>query len=243
MKSTSKNILITICARGGSKGIPGKNIKEINGRPLLAYTVASARAFIEKHGGEIILSTDSERIKEEGDKLGLKTDYSRPDRLATDTAGKPEAIKDAMLWHEEKTGRKVDYVIDLDVTSPIRTVEDIENCMTLVEQDEDTLTSFSVNRAARNPYFNMVEETGDGFCKVVLGGKYTTRQSAPKVYDMNASIYVYRRDALMVETPRAVTKHSRCYVMDHICFDLDNPEDFEYLEFLLSHNKLQGILA
>ena len=243
MNHNDLNILVTICARGGSKGIPGKNIKTIKGKPLLAYTVETARKFIDKHGGELILSTDSPDIKAVGEMIGLISDYTRPDFLADDKAGKPDAIKDVMLWHEKKTGKKVDMVIDLDVTSPIRNVGDIEKCLELVIKNPDTLTSFSVSPAARNPYFNMVEEKPDGYCKVILGGQYTTRQSAPKVYDMNASIYVYRRVALMAENPKAVTPFSRCYVMDHICFDLDNPEDFEYLEFLLTNNKLNHILA
>ncbi|MCH5239346.1 MAG: acylneuraminate cytidylyltransferase family protein [Muribaculaceae bacterium] len=237
------NILVTICARGGSKGIPGKNIKIIAGKPLMAYTVEVAKKFIKGKNAAIILSTDSEEIKNVGKELGIYTDYTRPDYLANDTVGKPDAIKDAMLWYETETGKKVEFVIDLDITSPIRNVEDIQRCLDLVKEDKEVLTSFSVNPAARNPYFNMVEETSDGYCKVVLGGKYTTRQSAPKVYDMNASIYVYRREALDIESPRAVTPRSKCYVMDHMCFDLDEPLDFEYLEFLLTHDKLKNIMG
>lgn len=236
-------LLITVCARGGSKGIPGKNIKIINGRPLLAYTIDAANKFIARHGGRLILSTDSEEIKNEARKLGVDTEYTRPDFLAGDTVGKPDAIKDAMLWCEHQYGFTADFVIDLDVTAPIRTLADIENCLKLVTENDDTLTSFSVNPSSRNPYFNMVEETGRGYCKVVLGGQYTTRQDAPKVYDMNASIYVYRRDALLTEYPKAVTSFSRCYVMDHICFDLDNPEDFDYLEYLIVNGKLRNILS
>ena len=237
------DILITICARGGSKGIPGKNIKMIAGKPLMAYTVEVAKKFIIGKNAEIILSTDSDAIKNIGKELGIYTEYSRPSYLANDTAGKPDAIKDAMLWYEAKTGKKIEFVIDLDITSPIRTVDDIQACLDLVEGDEKVLTSFSVSPCARNPYFNMVEETPDGYCKVVLGGKYTTRQAAPKVYDMNASIYVYRREALDIEFPRAVTPKSKCYVMHHICFDLDEPLDFEYMEFLLTHGKLKNIMG
>ncbi len=235
------NTLITICARGGSKGIPGKNIKPVGGRPLLAYTASVALDYARKHGADIVLSTDSEEIRRVGAEAGVPTDYERPDFLANDTCGKPDAIKDALLYAEKYYGKRYDFVIDLDVTSPIRTLEDIERCVDNLKGREDALTIFSVNPCARNPYFNQVEEGKDGFCHVVLGGKYTTRQSAPKVYDMNASIYVYRREALDCENPKAVTSRSMVYVMDHICFDLDEPSDYDYLAYLLDSGKLKLI--
>lgn len=232
------NILITICARGGSKGIPGKNIKPVGGKPLLAYSVEVAKNFAAKYGADIILSTDSKEILEVGKKCGLHTDYIRPDFLANDTCGKSDAIKDALLWAERNNGKRYDFVIDLDVTSPIRTIEDVENCLAIIKENKKALTVFSVNHCARNPYFNMVQEKSDGFYSVVLGGTYTTRQSAPKVYDMNASIYVYRRNTLDCENPKAVTDRSLIYVMKHICFDLDEPSDYDYLAYLLDTGRL-----
>ena len=233
-----KNILVTICARGGSKGIPGKNIKPVGGRPLLAYTADVAKNFARKHNADIILSTDSAEIKAVGRDCGLPDEYVRPDILANDTCGKPDAIRDAMLWAENRHGKTYDYVVDLDVTSPIRTLADIENCIAMMDNDSEALTVFSVNPCARNPYFNMVQQQPDGYFSVVLGGRYTTRQSAPKVYDMNASVYVYRRESLMAEPPRAVTPKSLAYVMDHVCFDLDEPSDYDYLAYLLDNGKI-----
>lgn len=232
------NCLITICARGGSKGIPGKNIKPVGGKPLLAYTASVALEYARRHGADIVLSTDSEDIRRVGSQAGVPTDYERPDYLANDTCGKPDVIKDALLYAEKYYGRQYDYVIDLDVTSPIRTLEDIERCVAMLEADKEALTVFSVNPCARNPYFNQVQQGEDGYCHVVLGGRYTTRQSAPKVYDMNASIYVYRREALLCAEPRAVTPRSLAYVMDHICFDLDEPSDYDYLAFLIDTNRI-----
>lgn len=232
------NILITICARGGSKGIPGKNIKPVNGKPLLWYTASVARTISEKYNADIIVSTDSEEIKKVASECGLTTGYTRPDYLANDTCGKPDAIKDALLYAENNHRKKYDFIVDLDVTSPIRTVEDIKGCISSIENCEDALTIFSVNPCARNPYFNMVQEKENGFFGVVLGGRYKTRQSAPKVYDMNASIYVYRREALDCENPKAITERSLIYVMDHICFDLDEPSDYDYLSYLLETGKI-----
>lgn len=232
------NILVTICARGGSKGIPGKNIKPVGGKPLLAYTAGIAKKFADAHGADLVLSTDSDAILDVGRDYGLPTDYRRPAILANDTCGKPDAIKDAMLWAEKTFGKTYDYVVDLDVTSPIRTLDDIESCLKLIEADPQALTIFSVNPCERNPYFCQVEQKQNGFYSVVCNGHFTTRQSSPKVYDMNGSIYVYRRASLDCDDPRAVTSRSLIYAMNHICFDLDEPDDYEYLAYLIDSGKI-----
>lgn len=232
------NILLTVCARGGSKGIPGKNIKEVGGRPLLAFTAEMAVAFAEKHGCDLGFSTDSDKIRRVGAALGLPADYVRPDWLANDTVGKPEAIRDVMFFNERKHGKRYDYVIDLDVTSPIRTMQDIEKCLETITADPEALTIFSVNPCARNPYFCQVEQGKDGYCHLVKEGSFTTRQSSPKVYDLNGSIYVYSRESLDMEHPRAITPRSLVYVMPHICFDLDEPEDYDYLCYLIDTGKI-----
>lgn len=232
------NILVTICARGGSKGIPGKNIKELAGRPLISYTIAAARQFAAKYGYAIAVSTDSDAIKDVCRRYGLDCPYSRPDFLANDTVGKPDAIKDVMLWAEKHYGTVFDAVLDLDVTSPIRTLADIEKCVAIAADNPDALTVFSVNPCARNPYFCMVEKKSNGFYGVVKDGHFTSRQTSPAVFDMNGSIYVYRREALDCDDPRAVTQRSLVYVMPHICFDLDEPEDYDYLAYLVDKGKV-----
>lgn len=232
------NILITVCARGGSKGIPGKNIKPVGGKPLIAYTIEAALQFAKTINAEVELSTDSSQIKAVAAEYGLPTEYVRPDFLANDVCGKPEAIRDVMLYAEKLHGKTYDYVLDLDVTSPIRTQQDIQRCLAMILEKPEAKTIFSVSPCARNPYFNQVEEDGSGYCHVVIDGKFTARQSAPKVYDINGSIYVYRRDALDCENPRAVTDRSLVYVMDHLCFDLDEPQDYDYLAYLLDTGRL-----
>lgn len=233
------NLLVTVCARGGSKGIPGKNIKPVAGRPLLQLTADIALKFAQECGADIILSTDSEQILEVGGKCGLPTEYRRPDHLADDHCGKPDAIRDAMLWSEKRHGKTYDMVIDLDVTSPIRTLEDIRRCLAMIEADSNALTIFSVSPSGRNPYFNMVQQKESGYYGTVVDGMFTSRQTCPKVYDINGSIYVYRREALMMEPPRAVTSRTLVYVMDHICFDLDEPSDYDYLTYLVDTGKLE----
>jgi CMP-N,N'-diacetyllegionaminic acid synthase len=234
------NILITICARGGSKGIPGKNIKLLNGKPLIAYTIEVAKTFSKKFNCKIALSTDDSKIKETAAEFGLETSYNRPADLSTDQAGKIGTIHD-LLKHEEKLADlEYDYVLDLDVTSPLRTMQDLESAFSILENDPDALNLFSVNNAARNPYFNMVERQDDGYFKLVKDkGSIIGRQSAPEVFDLNASFYFYRRDFFRSLFPTVFTPRSLVYVMPHICFDLDHLIDFVFLEFLLSNNKLE----
>lgn len=233
-----ENILITVCGRGGSKGIPGKNIKPVAGRPLLSYTAAQALKLADCLGADVVLSTDSDEIRRVGGQYGLPTEYVRPAFLADDVCGKPDAIRDAMFWAEKRYAKTYDYVIDLDVTSPIRTIDDVLASLDMIRRRPDALTVFSVNPAARNPYFSMVSQREDGFFSEVIPAKFTTRQSCPKCYDMNGSIYVYSRESLLPEHPRAVTPHSLAYVMNHICFDLDEPIDYDYLAFLMEQGKV-----
>ncbi len=231
------NLLITICARGGSKGIPGKNIRQLNGKPLIAYSIDTAKKF---GGSEAVLaiSTDSEDIKNVAEQAGLHTSYSRPAHLATDQAGKIETIEDLLLHEEKVHGKRFDYILDLDVTSPLRTVQDLKDAFAIIRSDEQALNLFSVNPAARNPYFNMVEQSEDGYYRLVKKGSFLTRQSAPKVYELNASFYFYRRAFFEQESKPTIGARSLVYIMPHTCFDLDHPIDFEFMEFLVSNNKL-----
>jgi N-acylneuraminate cytidylyltransferase len=235
------NILITICARGGSKGIPGKNIKVIAGKPLIEYSVTVAKRLANKCKAKIVISTDDEAIKIAANKVGVFTEYVRPYFLATDVAGKIDTIKDLLLYEESLVKYKYDYILDLDVTSPLRTLEDLEKALEILKNNKEALNLFSVNDAARNPYFNMVEENSNGFYSLVktnLNGSVMTRQSAPKVFDLNASFYWYRRAFFEKDIKSAITDKSLIYNMNHICFDLDHPIDFLFMEYLLENNKL-----
>lgn len=235
------DFLITICARGGSKGIPGKNIKTVNGKPLIGYSLEHALQFKEKYPStQIYLSTDSIEIKETVADFSREvvTNYIRPQHLATDSAGKVATILDLLFYAEEKENKKYDYVLDLDVTSPLRNLDDLQKSLNIIEQNKKGLNLFSVNPAARNPYFNMVEEQENGFYSQSKKGKFLSRQVAPKVYDLNASFYFYKRRFFTEGHLTPITDHSLVYVMPHICFDLDHPIDFEFLSFLMKENKL-----
>lgn len=234
------NIFITICARGGSKGIPGKNIKVLNGKPLIGYTIDVAKRFQEKYENvEIALSTDSDEIIRVAEECGLHSDYKRPVSLGGDTVGKIDVIKDIVLYTEKIKDIHYDYVLDMDVTSPLRTLEDMEEAFELINADPNAINLFSVSEPGRSPYFNQVEQKDNGYYnKVKDAGTVLTRQSAPKVYDLNASFYIYRRKFFDLGYKGAITDRSLIYLMKHICFDLDHPIDFEIISFLLGNNKL-----
>lgn len=231
------NILITICGRGGSQGVPGKNIRQLNGIPLIGYTIIIAKEFAKKYNADIGLSTDSKEIIDVAKQFGLVTKYLRPSNLATSTAGKVEVIRELKVYEESLRSKNYDFVLDLDISSPLRTLKDLEKAFDMLKNNEDSLNIFSVNPSNRNPYFNMVEKNSDGFYQVVKPlESILSRQKAPEVFDMNASFYIFKRQFFLLNYTKSTTDKSLAFVMDHICFDIDHPIDFLIMEFLLTNN-------
>ncbi len=236
------NILITICARAGSKGIPGKNTKLLNGKPLIAYSLETAKKFAKLYNAHLAISTDDDTVKKICTSFGINTTYTRPEILATDSAGKVDTIFDLLL-HEEKNGKlKFDYILDLDVTSPLRNLHDLTEAFNMILTDTEALNIFSVSKAIKNPYFNMVEKKESGYYHLVKLGNFLTRQSATPVYEMNASFYFYKRSFFEQVQKSVVNNRSLIYLVPHTCFDLDHPIDFEFMEFMLVNNKLDFTL-
>ena len=230
------SVLITICARGGSKGIPGKNIKLLNNKPLICYTIDLAKKF-QQHvtGTDIALSTDSEEIKRVAESCGLQTTYTRPSVLAADWVGKIDVITDVLQYFQQNSRFKYDYVLDLDVTSPMRNLNDLFTAFDVLKNNTDAVNLFSVSPASRNPYFNMVEQKENGFFTQVKnpGTAIFTRQSTPAVYDLNTSFYFYRQAFFIQGYKEAITDKSLVYIVPHQCFDLDHQVDFDFLSYLL----------
>lgn len=232
------NLLITICARGGSKGVKGKNIRTLARKPLIYYTIKQARDWGK--GRRIVVSTDSEEIAEIAKESGAEVPFIRPADLATDTAAKTPVIRHALNFCEDLYKERYDLIMDLDVTSPLRKVSDLENALNLFLQKKPQ-TLFSVVPARRNPYFNMVEETTDGRVNLSKKGNFASRQEAPKVYDMNASIYIYDRAFLKNEKNTSpISDNSIVYVMDELSrTDIDCELDFRFIEYLVN----EGIIS
>ena len=229
-------ILVTICARGGSKGLPKKNILPLNGMPLIHYSIKIAQR-LQKHYPDTVieLSTDSQEIQAVAQEAGLKTTYTRPNPLASDTSGKIAVIEDLLRFSEKQYQTTFDFIIDLDVSAPLRTVEDVHEAFEMLQAHNEALNIFSVSEARKNPYFNMVEPSGKGdFVQLVKQKEEVLgRQAAPAVYEMNASFYIYKRSFFTQGCTSAVTSQSLAYVMEHTCFDIDSREDFNQMEYML----------
>lgn len=230
----SVRILVTIAARGGSKGIKGKNIRPLNGLPLIAYTIRQAKRWGK--AARIIVSTDSPAIAAVARRHGAEVPFMRPAALATDNAGKVGVIVHALKACEQIYTTRFDVVVDLDATSPVRTVQDLDNCLKLYLRFRPA-TIFSVVEAHKSPYFNMVEQTSQGkvvLCKA-LKAPIVRRQDAPAVYEANASIYFYDRNYLLrSRDPKVLNDRCRIYLMPaESGFDIDRDIDLKFLEFLI----------
>ena len=234
-----KNHLITICARGGSKGVPDKNIKPLHGKSLIGYTIESAFQIQSVFDADIALSTDSEKILEVAKGFGLKEDYMRPRELAEDQTGKIDAISHVLQHYENKNYKRYQFIWDLDVSSPLRNLDDLLRAFEILQMNPEALNIFSVSHAEKNPYFNMVEKNSNGFSTLVKNRSlFKSRQVSPKVYQMNASFYLYRREFFDMNLKTATTERSLSYLIPHICFDIDEPLDFKIMEFLFRENLL-----
>jgi len=228
-------MLCSICVRGGSKGVKNKNIRLINGKPLIAYTIEQAKkSGLFEH---VVISTDSDEIADVAKKYGGEVFFKRAAELSHDKAAKIPVIRDALLRSEEYYGNKFDYVVDLDATSPLREVDDILKAFELFKtKGYDNL--FSVTPSHRSPYFNMIEVV-DGKVKLVKPSSFIRRQDVPETYDMNASIYIWKRDVLL-NNDTLFLENTGIYVMPkERSFDIDDEIDFKIVEFLLKEKDVE----
>jgi len=227
------NRICTICARGGSKGVPGKNLRMVGGRPLIAHSLQQAR-----DSGlfrTLAVSSDDARILEVAREWGADHVVERPPELASDTAAKVPAIRHCVQSVEAKGGERFDVVVDLDATSPLRTGDDIRAAVEAFEAgDADNLVS--VAPARHSPYFNLVELDGRGRARLakVADPPVMRRQDAPACFDINASIYVWRRDALMNGADSAIGANTQVFVMAaERSIDIDSELDLRIVEMLM----------
>lgn len=221
--------LIVIPARGGSKGIPGKNIKQLGGKPLIEYTVSAARGVFPDN--VICVSTDTPEIKSVVEELGLRVPFLRPEELATDTAGTREVLLHA-IEHYESTGYSPDTLILLQPTSPFRISRHIKEAMHLFDAQSCDMV-VSVKETKSNPYYVLFEENSSGFLVRSKTGNYIRRQDCPKVWEYNGAIYIMRIDALKSQPIGEFTEVVK-YEMDEIhSHDIDTPFDWIIAERIL----------
>ena len=228
----NKQILCTICARGGSKGLPNKNLLKIGDKSLIGHTLTQAKAIDAIDC--IIVSSDSNEILKEGEIYAADVLLQRSAKLASDDAGKIDAIIDCLNHAESNLNKHFDYVIDLDVSSPLRNLIDIENCLEFTK-DQGFKNLITVTNSKKNPYFNQIEITNEGPQLVKSGHNIKGRQSAPKVFDMNASIYVWSRDFLINEKT-LFSRDTIVYDMpEERSLDIDNELDFKIVKHLIEN--------
>lgn len=240
-----EKLLVTICGRAGSKGFKNKNLKVFCEKPLVYYSLAAAELFAKEKPEvqmDICLNTDSQDLANlVAEKYPEVVFLPRNEELSGDRAPKMAVIQDSLRRMEEKKGERYDYVMDLDITSPLRTAQDIRNAYDLKASREDLDLVFSVTESRRNPYFNMVRDCGDHIEKGIEQKEgeavCTARQMAPVFYDVNASIYVYKRDFLFENTTGIIwdAKIHVSQMMDTGILDIDSEEDFKLMEVIGAH--------
>jgi len=231
--------LCTVCARGGSKGVKSKNIRFLAGKPLIAHTLEQARA--SGLFDIIAVSSDSEAILDAARQHGADLVVERPAEMATDTVSKLPALRHCVQTVEARLGRRFDVLVDLDATSPLRLPDDIINAVTMFET-EGLSNLITAAPAHRSPYFNLVELGTDGVVRLSkpLPQQVVRRQDSPPCFDMNASIYVWRHDALFDE-PALFRADTGLYVMPpERSRDIDSELDFAIVEFLMSRAENGG---
>lgn len=238
-------ILFTICGRAGSKGIKNKNIREFVGKPLPYYTISAIDLFLKETSlnveADIVVNSDSKELLElmKNNPLRIIETIERDESLAGDAVGKIAVINDCLLKMESRGHNKYDMVVDLDITSPLRTAENIEQLIKKQLDSKADVTT-SVTTARRNPYFNQVMKTEHGY-KKVIASNFTARQQAPEIFDMNASLYAYSPEFLK-SGKGVLDGYCECIEMyDTGVLDLDHENDFELMEviakYLFSNNK------
>ena len=225
--------LCTICARGGSKGVPNKNIRQMVGKPLIGHSILQAQSsgLFEA----IAVSSDSMKILDISKKFGVDYSIFRPRELASDSAPKLPAIQHCFNEVETLSGKNFDVIVDLDVTSPLRITKDIEGAVRLLEE-KSVSNVITGCPARRSPYFNLVERDEDGYVHLSKTPEQTIvrRQDAPECFDMNASIYVWKREGL-IGSESIFNADTLLFVMpEERSIDVDHEWEFEYVEFLFN---------
>lgn len=223
--------LVVIPARGGSKRLPGKNIKPLNGKPLIHYTIEAARSVFDD--SVICVSTDYEKIKRVSEQTGLKVPFLRPKNLATDTADSRSVLLHAYEFYKNEKEYEADVVILLQPTSPFRNVTHIKEAIKLYHDGLDMVVS--VKETDSNPYFVLYEENEEGYLEKSKKGNFTRKQDVPKVWELNGAIYVMNVDALKKKQPKDFEKVVSYKMEPEDSVDVDTELDWEVVNVLVKN--------
>ena len=245
------NLLFTICARAGSKGIKNKNVKYFLDYPIIYYTLSAYKLFCDKYGErydriDLAINTDSNELVEQAVRTSIAFRHiPRKEELAGDRVSKTDVVKDSIIEMEKLESITYDYIIDLDLTSPLRQVEDVEGVLETLISDLNADLCFSATNSRRLPFFNMVSKNEEGYYLPLINRGYISRQQAPECFDMNASIYAYRRAFIISEDTKKVFdgKALLWNMKDTAVLDIDCEEDMELMQVLASYfySKYEGM--
>ena len=221
-------ILGVIPARGGSTGVPRKNLRLVSGKPLIAHAIENGRAC--KRIDKLMVSTDSEEIAKVAESAGAWVPFIRPFHLAQNDSPMLAVLEHALLEVELTQRTKISAVVLIDPTAPLRMVQDLDQAIALFERESPDAV-ISGTPAKRNPYFNMVEEN-NGFFRLVKKSntEITRRQDCPKVYDLNTVVWIFSREAIIEIRERIPPKTLVFEVPEARAIDLDTEQDFKRLE-------------
>tara|TARA_B100000963_G_scaffold266236_1_gene234422 strand:+ start:10514 stop:11194 length:681 start_codon:yes stop_codon:yes gene_type:complete len=222
-------ILYLIPARGGSKGLPRKNIKKLNGIPLIHYSIDFARKFTDD--SNICVSTDDNEIIKCVEKFNLKINFVRPKNLSSDIATTHDVMIHAINYYESKE-IYYDLIVLLQPTSPFRRVEDLKNMIKCWKKKIDLIVS--VKEPHDSPYFNIYEENSDGYLVKSKESEFSRRQDVPKVYALNGSLYLFNVKSLKSNNLKVIKKY---FIDDPIySIDIDTPFDWMLCETVIKNN-------
>jgi CMP-N-acetylneuraminic acid synthetase len=226
-----------IFARGGSKGLPGKNIRPLGGKPLIVWSIEHALAV--KRIERVIVSTDSEEIADVARAYGVEVPFIRPAELAGDKSPEWLAWRHALNFLLETSGALPDAMVSVPTTAPLRLPVDIENCLNLYEKGDADMV-ITVTEAHRSPYFNMVTNNTDGTVGLVIPPQSTIarRQDAPIVFDMATVAYVARPEFVMTHNALFEGRVKSVLVPTERAIDIDTLLDFQMAECLLKVREL-----
>lgn len=222
--------LFVITARGGSKGLPGKNIKDLCGKPLIAYSIDVARAITDDEN--ICVSTDSEAIKQVVEQYGLKVPFLRPDYLATDTATSNDVLVHAVNFFKEQ-GREYKKLCLLQPTSPLRTVEDVKGALDMYRDDIDVVTGMVKSHAPSI----LNEENEDGFMVSVFNKNGLGRQYVREMYETNGAVYVMNVKSLLEKGMKGFSRKVKYVMSKEHSVDIDDIIDFMLVETIMKNRK------
>ena len=218
-----------IFARGGSKGLPGKNIKKLGGIPLIAHGIRLAKAM--DRVDRVFVSTDDARIAAVATQFGADV-IDRPATLATDNASEWMAWQHA-IEHVRALGLNFDIFLSLPATSPLRNAQDVANCLDALQADTDVV--ITVTPSARSPYFNMVTTDAAGLAHVVLGTtEFKRRQDVPPVYDITTVAYVARPDFILTHERLFAGRVRPVVIPKERAVDIDDKYDFKLAKVLFN---------